>query len=430
MKKQVLIIIILTAFLLLLILPLTAAAQIELNKQTYQPGETLLAEITGDFIDNIRAEDVYFYSGRIQTPMIYDIGKIQGKYYLYAILPYKERNYSLRIEDAHYFEEAVEKEQDIAKNFSVSGDTISFYVNPGLIITNKDFNIKVKTIKEITVQSDFLEEKQSFDLSAGQTKKFLFSISEVENFTLTDIVFSGDGITYRIPAAIIIEGKEENETEIIETCRLKFSTSSLDLTLLENEDYKFKVKLDNIGQIDLDEIDLMPSENLEDIIEIKPEKIKDLKSGDSKEISLTINSDKTEKINGNIKASGDNCSAKIFLSISTTINESDVDISSSTTTDYKYCAEENGKKCASNETCTGETIPALDGVCCLGECQQKKEELSLKWLWFISIIVVILIIIFFFYKKYKSGKKPSKQLLKEKSEKYEKKFRHGEVKRE
>ena len=57
-------------------------------------------------------------------------------------------------EDAHYSELGVEKKEDLRFNFSIAGELMPFTINPGFIITDKDFNIKItSTHKNIDVKS-------------------------------------------------------------------------------------------------------------------------------------------------------------------------------------------------------------------------------------------------------------------------------------
>ena len=45
---------------------------LELNKENYQPRETLLATIEANILETISPDNVYFYDKRIQTPMVFD----------------------------------------------------------------------------------------------------------------------------------------------------------------------------------------------------------------------------------------------------------------------------------------------------------------------------------------------------------------------
>jgi hypothetical protein len=65
--------------LLLLILPLASAAEIHLSREVYQPGETLQAEIYGNFLEPLKVENIHFYRER-NIPVVYDVVKLPDKY--------------------------------------------------------------------------------------------------------------------------------------------------------------------------------------------------------------------------------------------------------------------------------------------------------------------------------------------------------------
>ncbi|MEM4230797.1 MAG: hypothetical protein QXF25_02895, partial [Candidatus Pacearchaeota archaeon] len=76
-------------FSFMIILPNVSGISVDI-KQNYKPRETLIAKIEGNFIEPIKPENILFYSGRIATPMFYEVGKLDEKtFYLYAILPNK-----------------------------------------------------------------------------------------------------------------------------------------------------------------------------------------------------------------------------------------------------------------------------------------------------------------------------------------------------
>jgi len=196
--KYILVLIVFSLF------PLASALTVNM-KQQYQPGETLIAEISGTFLDALTPSQVYFYSENTFIPMIYDVGKIKDKYYIYSILPLRERNYTLIIKNAHYLDKGQEKYQDITRVFSVKGEVIPFSVNPGFIVTNQDFFITVASNSETqTVKSDFLGSSQTQDIQEGISKRVYFSTSQITNFTYSSIKFSSGNIVYDVPVAILI----------------------------------------------------------------------------------------------------------------------------------------------------------------------------------------------------------------------------------
>ncbi len=78
-----------------------------------------------------------------------------------------------------------------------------------------------------------------------------------------------------------------------------------------------------------------------------------------------------------------------------------------------------GEKCEDNEKCDGESVPSLDGPCCVGECIEKKKT-NYNWIFGIAIIIFVLITIGFFYLKAKKRQKPksTEEILKQKVEKF------------
>jgi hypothetical protein len=70
-----------------------------------------------------------------------------------------------------------------------------------------------------------------------------------------------------------------------------------------------------------------------------------------------------------------------------------------------YCSELSGTICGSDSSCSGQTVSASDGDCCIGSCSAKSSSGGNSWIgWLIAGIVVLGIA--YFWAKYK-GVKPS-----------------------
>ncbi len=82
MKKLVII--------LILLIPLISSLEFEM-KTEFDQGETLLAVVSGNFLDQITEDNVFFYKAHVRTPMVYDVGKINEDFYIYAMLTEKEQ---------------------------------------------------------------------------------------------------------------------------------------------------------------------------------------------------------------------------------------------------------------------------------------------------------------------------------------------------
>ena len=170
----------------------------------YRPGETLIAEIPYTFIDPLSINQIAFYSGNDFIPMVSDLGKIGDTYYLYAVLPKTQKNYTLIISNAHYYDENGEQIQDLTKEFSVKGTVIPFSVNPGFIIAGSDFNVKINANSNLVVQSKFLDSVQSTQVYTGTSSKVYFSTASIYGQVITNITFSASGVSYSVPALISV----------------------------------------------------------------------------------------------------------------------------------------------------------------------------------------------------------------------------------
>ena len=103
----------------LIILPtFISAVQIEM-RDAYSQDETLIAKITGNFVDAFSSENIFFYREHVRVPTQFTLSKAGSDYYLYALLSGKTSgNYSLQIQDVRYKVGTQTKEDDVIKNFT------------------------------------------------------------------------------------------------------------------------------------------------------------------------------------------------------------------------------------------------------------------------------------------------------------------------
>ncbi len=332
MKKEI------TILLILLIIPLISAIEIQLSKDTYQPQETLQAEITGNFIDSLTIDNILLYKQDIprSTPVISGLTKFQDIYYLYILLPNQEANFSIKIENTKYTEAGVEKTEDIVKEFEIKTTNQSaLQINPGFIKTtedSEDFSIKIKALsinQDISAELEATQETQDFSLAEDVEKTISFSISDIAAGK-TDLKIND----YTIPVFIIEKTEIQNDSQE------------------QNE-------------------------------------------------SAVVN--KTE-------------------------NQTKIDITNMTEEEIQSLScSDIGEKCEDNEKCDGETKASLDGPCCTGTCTEKKK--SNKWILGIVIIIIVAIVIWYFYSKSKKKQKlrKHKDILEEKSKKFEQRMGGEEI---
>lgn len=415
MKKSALLI------LLIILLPFASALNVNLN-ENYQPGQTLIGSLEGNFLSPLITENFYFYSDRVQVPLVSDISKIQDKYYFYALLPVSEGNYTLLIKNLHYVENGVEQTRDIEKNFTVSGNITDFSVSPGVLILRNESIITIESKNEpLVVLYKFTNQTGNILIPAGQKKKLTFSSAGYSEFKFTEIEISALNTKYLIPTAVIPASQstryQENVTET--SSKLRFLLQEYNFSVYANEISKFNIDLINSGTNPASNIQL--TSNLGDIISINPLEISLLEDSDLQQIEITINAKETKTFKGLITASMGDFSVQTLVTINSQLKGSP-----QPPTTVKSCVGMNGVRCADGEECTGVIQIASDGDCCIsGLCTEKSS--SSGWIIGIILLLVVAAVIYYFYKKSKKNQITPEGILKQKQEKFESKM-SGEVK--
>ena len=330
MKKGILLFI-----LVVLLLPTILAIDITLSKTSYNPSETLQAEITGSFT-SLDLENILIYEGDTprSQPVISDLTKQGDIYYFYAVLPIQQGNYSLKIKNAEYLESGQTKADTITKEFEIQSSSTNqslLQINPGFIVTSNDFLIKIKSLnsnQDIIVS--FNEQSQSLSLIEEVQKTLEFSITNLE-FGKSNLVME----SYIIPVFIIEKTQETNQTDTNQSSQTNQSAINQSQT----------ISIDNLNEIEIEEY------------------IEEL--GETESLSC-------------------------------------YDI---------------GRVCLVNQECEGEKVASLEGSCCIGDCEEKKEGGGKGILIGVIILVVVILFVGFMYWKSKKKQKPKStdEILKEKS---------------
>jgi len=407
-------------FMFILTLNFCLAVDITLEKSNYYLGETLQAEIAGNFIDNIQNENIGIYlEGNVHsTPVISNLVKNNGKYMYYAVLPENIGKYYVMISGVRYKEGSVEKDSDIIKNFTIT-DTNSSYLsfNPGFIYTSTDFEITIKAYNDeqkVDVSFPAINFKQSFDLGYGMEKTLEFPIDSIKTLTESKITINGYELKAIVaPKQVYIEPTNNSLDDL--KSLIAIDPLVINGTLLENIEYNFELFIVNKQE---ESIALTAkSSNAQANITIDNFILRD-------EYILNLVITPKSSFNGNITLSSSEGTLIIPITIKTTKNEESVNISVTPTNRPETCAEFQGKKCnsASGETCSGIIKYASDGSCCIGTCVSKSS--SKGWILGLLILVILGVVGYLFYKKSNNPAMQQKfsQLFKKKAENYEKRI--------
>lgn len=412
MKKKMVIL------LFLIILPIITAIEITFSKDSYQPKETLQAEITGNFI-SLTSDNIFiFKDDKLHSePVIKDLTKQNNIYYFYAILPNEVGNFTFQIE-AEYLERGIIKNDPIKKEIDILYKNDSdLSINPGFLIPKEDFFIKVKSLYGNTDLTAKFE-------ATGETKE-LFLIEEIEEiikFSLPELPPMKSSLTindYKIPVFLI---KKLDKEEIL---KIEFIPYSLSGTIIENKDYFFRVVVKNSGNKNLTNIKFSSDLNTK----IFPEQIDLLEPNAIRIINLTIKVEKVDgNLLGNIIAEFSNNSFNLPVLFEITKNESDVKIDDIQIIKDRFSCGELGVICQETQVCTGETTESLDGPCCIGQCSEQKKSSYSTYIGIILLIILILIIIYVIWKVRKRNKiKSPKEILRSRSSRFEDRMKGREI---
>ena len=411
MKKLIIILI------FLLIFPLISSVEFE-TKDEFNQGETLVAVVSGNFLDQITRDNIFFYKEHVRIPVIYEIGKIQGDFYIYAMLTGKEQgNYSIAIKDVRYARGIETVDEDIVKNFAITENTADFSLSPGFVITPENFFLEVQNLQEkrITIQIDTPEafiSENSLELKSGELKRINFKLNE-ETLNLSsafeEIKLSSENTEYSVPVFVM---SDINVTEEREKLNFKFEPNIVAVSMATDSDAKRIVYLINTGTGKIEDIIFNISGLLEPYVEISPEIINDLDEDANEKIEINIISDLEPVIlEGTITAVAENLSTSLTLIldfIKDFIPEEPEDEEVIITT----CVQIEGIICEEGERCTGKTNPTKDGVCCFAPaiCEETPTSQTGKIIGW-SVVILVILFLFWFFKKYKKVK-PRVNLLK------------------
>ena len=326
-------------------------------QENYDKGETLIAKVSGNFIENIQKQNIFFYRRHMPTSIAeYNIIKIQDEFFVYAKIGLEKTpdNYSIQIKGVQYMNGSQISTDNIIGNFSISDSIADFWIYPGAKIIEQDYTLQVQNLQQETITIN-LNSLQIVSSGSGGGGFFSSFFGGEEGNTTTQSESSIEVLSGEIKD---IEFQLENSTLLKEI-------------KLSSENTKYSIPIYNIyeGQ------NIIIGENE------TPEEINNNEIIIEEEIILE---DPNEEI---------------------IINETTGETITRREATLKPCVELNGVECTKEQECEGTSTSASDGMCCIGECKEKTSSNTGKLIgWILIIAVAILLIWFFMKKKNKSGK--------------------------
>ncbi|MEK6800379.1 MAG: hypothetical protein AABY05_00445 [Nanoarchaeota archaeon] len=389
-------------------------------KESYLPRETAIAQLMGSVLEPVNSQQMILKNSNLEVPFDHGISKLGEKYYLWFVNPLDPGNYTLIIERILTDVNGNLEYKDYEQKFIVQGNITDYSVKPGAIYSKKDFEIYVNLYQESekTITLDFPFER-SFNLKNGQNKIY-FSIKDLVGIK-SDKIRIGK---YDVPVYLIgnlstqtqnytlnesttnstiIEVEKINQTN--ETTQIKgfnVDPSFILSTVLakNNSNYSYSFEISNFEYKEINvRFGYDPNKFL-----LNPNKNVSIEGNASKRFEITIKNLTGKFLRDAVIIYVGNESKSLILELNITKEDAEIQTSylrNSTKESLYYCSELNGKKCNSDEACSGNEILSLDGSCCVGSCATINEK-SKSWIGYLIAAVVILALLLV-YLKYKKG---------------------------
>lgn len=399
----------------------------------FKSGETIIASISGNFLDSISKNNIYFYRGHVRTSFDYDLAKIGGSYYFYVQTEDKSPNdYSVAIEGVRYIEGSKVYSDDITKDFTVLSEVADFSIEPAFVITDGNFSLHLRNLKGSNVDIS-ITNLQDIELNPWQTKRVEIISEDITETTIRVLDISSTNLAYEFMAYIIKSSKtkepgesseEPEETQGSEcitnwncvgdqTCENGFCIGGEEIPEQEqneseepqNESAKGSECMINWncksnetcengfcigGEIYSEELECTPKEGcrknetcVENICVLKEEIIIE------EEIIEEVESEGYEIV-------ADNDGNAIVIIDGEVIKEPAT---------LKTCAEIYGSVCSSSQICDGDSVYAKDNYCCIGSCAKEEPSKNTKIIGWVLIGAIGLLLLAFLSKYRKSKKR-------------------------
>jgi hypothetical protein len=423
--------------LIFLSMPFALAVEFDVNAN-FSQGETLLAKLSGNFLSPITKDNIFFYRGHDRIPMEFDLTKINGDYYIYALLADKApNNYSISVENVKYMEGAQTSLDNIVKNFIITNQTADFSVKPGFITDTGDFSLEVQNLQDNSINIDVItsssappdergisilpdmSKETSFSLESGQVKEIDFNVgdgnSTFQTIELTTsqttststscfFIFGNcssnsttTGLTYEIPvylsASIIPQGES-----------FGFEPSELFLSLPTNNITNESVILFNNQNQELDNISLSLSSPISSFATLPSPQIASIGPNSNISVELSLFSTTSTNVSGNLIAQTINSNTSLPITLNFISNY--VPPPQNQSASLETCAQLNGSVCdTTTQQCSNQTVYATDNVCCLGTCQPIQTNNTGTIIAIVIISLVIIGILWFYFSRYRKQRR-------------------------
>ncbi len=367
-------------------------------KSIYDSKETVIIDIKGNLLSNINKEDVFIKRANVIVPVEYGVRKITGRQFIWFIAPENSSNYTLLIKDITTTINGKVQVVDYSKDFFLSENLTAYNVNPGILYSDEDFEVKVFSFLDEDFEVKVIGEVERTILLKPGENKIKFEIEEFSATGFKEIVI-GD---YVIPSYIIAK-----DNEIIKPrSDIFFRPSIIESVIYIEEgfsDYPFAIINNEKRKIDLQLIynkDIFVIEKSENLT-IDPEQILFLKLNLAPLVKYNKNLE--EKII--VKLGEEEYLLPVYINFTEKKDEAKTPYLEEgfNESSLRYCDNLGGEICIAGEVCNSEVLDSREGECCLGQCISPQSQSSYSWIGYLIAGIVLLILIFVYLKYKKSN---------------------------
>ena len=423
------------AFLfLLLVLPAVSAVNISMDSN-FSQGQTLIAQLSGNFISKVQVQNVLLYNGHVRVSFVPHVNNINSTYYIYGQLVNKPAgNYSLVISGVSYLNPLGQvQSDDISQDFVITNNTADFSVDPGFIETNGSFYISVQSFSNGNINLNYYLQNSSVPETTSASSIGFFgslfggsrtysapagsSTVSVPSGQQQQVEFNTAGYSGLIAAALN-DGNTSYYVPVLVLPALS-APPGRSLAILEIQPSKISVSMntsstttryvyiDNSGTQNATNVSVSVLGDAASYASVEGGPF-EVDSNSTVRVPVDITAgDNESAVSGEIVTSYGGISIYTPVTLNFTSGYVAIPAINSSASLFETCAQMGGALCGANETCNGQTQDAADGTCCLGTCQAVKSGPSAANLvgWII-VLGVVGFLAWFFLKKYRKAKRP------------------------
>lgn len=419
----------LVCFLFLTNFCVAAAPEIKFQDDSYQPTETIIGTIN-NINSELTRDSLKIYEGRREVSFEKDLEKINGSYYFY-IIPPKEGNFSLKLEDVLYNSSAGIASTTIQKDFNVSKKLINnktqiLTIRPGFYTGN---NPIINIINSGEESINFSINEFFMSLSAGSSRQISgdlpngFSFLRIVSYKNFDVPILNYGNSMNIsPENYSTNAAKNNYSGCLDI----YENMSIDSIVGKNEYYFLSIR--NNCSFSLENIEMVPEMDY-------------IKMNDNM-LNFTIGGSKSLSFSTDIPGSGVFTSNINFYYANEKLTQTKIIIfsfkneTSLTTFNQTYnsptklsCEERNGIFCTQEQSCSSDDYDFYPEnptqTCCFSKCVGLAPPTN--WNNIIIGIVGLLLISAVLYILYKMSKKVKTSNPEDKFKELDKKYQKNVI---